>query len=79
MGLIMMAMMMPATIRLIRLHFKPLRIPQMMMGNGHTKFTKAPTTGMYMLINAITIAMAAKMPDSTMAEVLRNTEFPPLL
>ena len=70
---------MPATIRLIKLHFKPWRIPQIMIGKGHTKFTKAPATGTYILIKAITIAMAAIIPDSTMAEVLRNTEFPPFI
>ena len=72
-GLMMMATIMPATVKLIKLHFKPWRIPQIIIGKGQTKFTKTPATGTYILIKAITMAIAAKMPASTMAEVLRNT------
>ena len=61
------------------LHFRPCRLPQLSIGYGQTKFTKAPSTGRYMLIKAMTMAMAAKIPASTMADVLRITEYPPLL
>ena len=51
----------------------PLRIPQIAIGRGHKKLIKLPMTGTYMLIIAKTMAIAAKMPASTMAEVLRIT------
>ena len=72
-GLIIIATIIVATKSVITLHFKPWRQPQITIGSGQTKFTKAPSTGTYILINAITIAIAARMPASTMADVLRIT------
>ena len=49
-----------------------------MLGRHQIKLTNIPKTGTYVLIKANTIAIAAKMPASTIAEVLCATKFPPL-
>ena len=72
-GLIRTATAISATISVITLQRSPLRIPQIAIGRGHKKLIKLPMTGTYMLIIAKTMAIAAKMPASTMAEVLRIT------
>ncbi|MPN04758.1 hypothetical protein SDC9_152005 [bioreactor metagenome] len=76
-GLIKIAMIAPATKSVMILQRMPCRIPQRIIGNGQIKFKNMPTKGTYILMRAKTIAIAAIIPASTIAEVLCATKFPP--
>ncbi len=76
-GLIRIEITAPETAKVIMLQRKPLRIPHNMIGKHQIKLTNIPKTGTYVLIKAKTIAIAARIPASTIAEVLCATKFPP--